>query len=231
MMSKSSFKSLSRSDRRAVRVARITSDAHRQQVNLRFVNRARNFFNRINLPFTVVPSYQADPPGAFFQGCWIASGQLWFCPRRVDVGELLHEAAHLLLIPRYQWHLIAPGDLNVEIPLGPFAPIGDAAVEALGYAIALAADIPELAVFSQGFQGNGWRVWETFEKKQHPGFALLRFLGMSQEWGCVTRYFIRDACVEPGDEIGAKLLATCSQIERKAILAFCQKILEAGTDG
>lgn len=88
-------KSLTREQRRLLTVERITSDKRSRKVKLSFINKARNFFKKIGLPFVEVPSYIPDPEGCFFKGVWIADGKLHYCPARVDVGELLHEAGHV----------------------------------------------------------------------------------------------------------------------------------------
>lgn len=226
------LKALPREQRRAVRLQRLQSPQRDRKISHQFVNKARDFFKRIGLPFEIVPSYQSDPPGSFFKGCWLNQGKLFYCPARVQVGELLHEAGHLALLPKDQWPLLMPGKLDeVYPPLGGFRFIGDAAVEAWDYAAALAADIPVLAVFDRGFNGAGWQVWESFHAHQHPGFALLRFLGMSSAWGQCDRWLVGDAAIPDGEEALASLMLQCSLIERKGILAFFEKLVEDSTEG
>ena len=196
----------------------MTEESQKRKVQLRFINRARSFFKRIGLPFREVPSYHPDPPNSFFTGCWLDKGCLYYCPARVSVGELLHEAGHLALTPKDQWQLIQPGALELYPPLGDLREIGDAAVEAWDYAAALSADIPELAVFVKGFDGNGLKVWESFDAKMHPGFTLLRFLGMSSSWGNMDRWFVPSQGIPPGRDGIIDLLELCSRDECKAIL-------------
>lgn len=199
----------------------------RSRANLIFVNKARDFFKRIGLPFKIVPSYIKDPPNSFFKGCWLDNRKLYFCPKRVQVGELLHEAGHLALTPKADWHLIKPGNITTQIPLGYLAPIGDAAVEAWDYAAAKSADIPELAVFTNGFNGAGWQVWESFDERRHPGFVLLRFLGMSSDWGKCDRWFIGDSRVEDGLQPALRLMMeNCTVDECKLILSACKQIIK-----
>lgn len=119
-------------------------------------------------------------------------------------------------MPHTRWEDIYP-------PLGSFKHIGDAAVEAWDYAAALAADIPELAVFSNGFNGKGMQVWETFDCGYHPGFTLLRFLGMSSEYGKCDRWFVGDAKLEDGLAAAKQMLDTCTDQEVKAIVQTMTK--------
>ena len=156
-------------------------DKRRQQAHLKSIGRARNFFKQIGLPFEIIPNYEPDPAHTFFKGCWWHKGQLHFCPARVNVGELLHEAGHGALLPKSLWHTLVPGEIPLCPPLGLFDQIGDFAVEAWDCAAAVHCDIPSLAVFDNGFDGAGLQVWEAFYNKQHPGFLLLRFLKMSSE--------------------------------------------------
>lgn len=182
-------------------------------------NKARDFFKRIGLPFEIVPSYVPDPPGTFFEGVWIAGGRLIFCPARVHVSELLHEAGHLALQPRSQWDELPCGKWEeIYPPLGHYRYLGDAAVEAWDYAAALAAGIPEICLFQTGFNGNALAVWESFDARCHPGFALLRFLGMSSEWGKVDRWFVGNAAIEDTKKEALRLFMTCSKQERKYLL-------------
>ncbi|XHX78973.1 MAG: hypothetical protein RBJ76_03280 [Stenomitos frigidus ULC029] len=204
--------------RRQQRALARDTGKRQQNVSLHFVGLARNFFKRIGLPFRIVPSYESDPKDVFFKGCWLDRGTLVFCPGRVQVGELMHEAGHLALTPKDQWHLLEPGSLTTSPPLGDFALIGDAAVEAWDYAAALAADVPILTIFRHGFDGNGLQVWEQFDHQMHPGFALLRFLGMSNRWGTCDRWLVGKASVEQTKETFEHLMKSCTFDERKLII-------------
>lgn len=201
---------------------------HEQKVSLRFVSRARDFLKRIGIPIEVIPSYVPDPPYSFFKGVWIANGKLNFCPARVQVGELLHEAGHMALMPKSRWQELPTGrwaDDTLYPPLGGFKHLGDAAVEAWDYAAALTADIPELCVFDKGFDGNGMAVWELFDERRHPGFTLLRFLGMSSEWGKCDRWFVGDISIEDSEAEMKRLMMTCSQREREDLLRAFEFLL------
>lgn len=207
----------------------LTRDTKKRQqhVSLHFVGLARNFFKRIGLPFRIVPSYEPDPEGVFFKGCWLDRGTLVFCPGRVQVGELMHEAGHLALTPKDQRHLLEPGSLTTSPPLGDFELIGDAAVEAWDYAAGLAADVPILAIFKNGFDGNGLQVWEQFDARLHPGFALLRFLNMSSAWGTCDRWLVGKASVERTKETFDLLMKSCTLDEQKLIVKAFEARLPA----
>lgn len=202
---------------------------HQQKTSLRFVSRARDFLKKIGMPIEVVPSYIPDPADTFFKGVWIANGKLHFCPARVQVGELLHEAGHMALMPKSQWGDLPTGrwkDDSLYPPLGGFKYLGDAAVEAWDYAAALAADIPELCVFVNGFNGNGLVVWELFDRRKHPGFTLLRFLGMSSAWGRCDRWFVGNTSIEDSREEMERLMMSCSPQERKDLLVAFEFLLK-----
>ncbi|HEY9750678.1 MAG TPA: hypothetical protein V6C63_18500 [Allocoleopsis sp.] len=158
----------------------------RRQANLHFVNRARSLFKKIRLPFQVVPSYIPDPPSSFFTGCWLLEGCLYFCPARVQVGELLHEAGHLALLPKDVWPSLQPGQIEIQT-FGLES--GDYAVEAWDYAAAIECDIPSLAVFDKGFNDAGWTVWELFDAGIHPGIKMLQDAGMTQNFPVMKRWF------------------------------------------
>jgi hypothetical protein len=100
------------------------------------------------------------------------------------------------------------------------------AVEAWDYAAAGAANIPSLAVFAKGFDGQGWAVWEAFDSKQHVGFLLLRFLKMSSEWGKCDRWFVGNCRVEPTEVAMKELVDSCSCAEQKLLHDTCTYLLK-----
>jgi tetratricopeptide (TPR) repeat protein len=160
------------------------------QFNLKWVNRATSFFKEIGLPFVVVPSYQADPPDIFFKGCWLEAGKLHFCPKRVQVGELLHEAGHLALLPRSLWAELKPGTLEVETLYG------DPGAEAWDYAAAIVTGIPLFMVFTQGFAGQSWDALMLFDQGIHPGIRLLEEGGLAAPFPRMKRWFVREGDIE-----------------------------------
>lgn len=142
------------------------------------------------------------------------------------MGELLHEAGHGALLPKNLWHTLAPGEIPLCPPLGLMSQIGDLAVEAWDYAAAATADISSLAVFANGFDGQGWAVWEAFDSKQHAGFLLLRFLKMSNEWGKCDRWFVGNYEIEPTVAAMRQLVDSCSPSERKLLHNTCAYLLQ-----
>lgn len=198
----------------------------RNQARLHWVNRASAFLREIKLPHQQIPSYISDPENCFFKGCWIENSMLHYCPARVDPGELLHEAGHLALIPRDQWPLLEPGKTPPNPPLGMVSELGDAAVEAWDYAAAIHAEIPILAVFEKGFDGKGYKVMQQIENHNHPGFTLLRFLGLSQKWGTCSRWLIGKATIDSSTETAQKLLKTCTRHEIEVIIKNTQALIK-----
>jgi tetratricopeptide (TPR) repeat protein len=165
-------------------------DKKQEQFNLKWVNRATSFFKKIGLPYSIVPSYQADPPGTFFEGCWLSAGKLHFCPKRVQVGELLHEAAHLALLPKSMWNDLKPGNLEVETLYG------DPGAEAWDYAAAAFTGIPFFVVFTKGFAGQNWDILQLFDLGIHPGIRLLEEGGLASPFPHMRRWFVKDSDLE-----------------------------------
>lgn len=191
----------------------------RNQARLKFLNRAKSFLKKINLPYQQIPSYAPVPEKTFFPNCWLSNGVLYFSPK-ASIAHVLHEAGHLALTPKSEWHLLTPGDLEVYPPLGFFRELGDAVVEAWDFAAAEAADIPSIRLFLDDgeFNGNGLSVWESFDRRIHFGFTLLRFLGMSKTWGKCDRWLVKDAVVSDSKEAVEDLMRQCTKIERKMLL-------------
>lgn len=222
-----SLRSLPRKQRRKVDQERLTSARFQKTVRYRWINRALVFLRQINFPHDLRPGYTPDPPGSFFKGCWYENGRLQIVKTRCDVGELLHEAGHLALTPRDLWSSIGPGTFPSSATLGGLDPIGDSAVEAWDYAAAIAVNIPILSVFKNGFEGQGWLVWERIEVRDHPGFALLKLLGMSSEFGTCDRWYVGDGVrlpVEP--EAVAALLLSLPCPEADLIVRWLKELLK-----
>jgi len=155
----------------------------------RFINCAIAQFEEIGLPFNVHSADVPDPPNSFFDGCWLESGCLHFVPERVKLSELLHEAGHLALIPKTNWHLIKPGTLDLLTPLTDYG------VEAWDYAFAIKCGIPLLFLFVDGFNGNGFSVWEHFEGGTHPGIDLMELSGMADPFPKMTQWFVSEEAI------------------------------------
>lgn len=199
-------------------------EKHRLNVRRKFMNKAISQLKKIGVPLHHHPSHEPDPPNSFFKGCWIDGGALHYCVDRAQVGEFLHEAGHLMLLPTEKRRQITPGLLADEMviqELGDLAPMGDAAVEAWDYAVAKAAGIPELAVFEKGFNGEGWRVWESMTEGFHPGFLLLRALGMSRQYGTCDRWTIPQNVQQLTPE---SVVQIGSKSEIKGMIAFLEKM-------
>lgn len=200
----------------------------RRQANHKFLNRSRGFLKRIGLPLVEVPSYEPDPAGSFFTGCWIAKSAVHYCPARVQVGEFLHECGHLALLPESVWHQVEPGMIPAQIAasMGWLKNLGDFAVEAWDYAAAARANIPSLAVFAKGFGGEDQRLqmWECFERRHHPGFGLLRALDMSREWGQLNRWFIGWHPIPDTDEALYNAMDRLTAQELKALQQAMEKM-------
>lgn len=149
---------------------------------------------------------------------WLSYRKLkvWQCPFNPSPATPVRS-----LVPKHKWHRLHPGKLDDDLtpPLGDLSSLGDAAVEAWDYAAALSANIPELAVFRQGFNEAGFAVWEAFDQQFHPGFAMLRFLGMSSQWGKCDRWLVGNAQIS--EDVKA-LVETCTAQEVQAILAYCR---------
>jgi hypothetical protein len=191
------------------------------------IHKAKKFFRQIRLPFVEVPGTVCDPPNTFFQGCWLLQGKLYFCQARVQVGELLHEAGHLALLPKQHWPSLQPGNLSViEEPFDGAAT--DLAVEAWDYAAAKFAGIHPIVLFKDFGRRNcvgnvklddgnytlkGFEVYDQFEERLHPGIALLQISGLSQRFPIMERWYWGEQPVLNSDEILEKLKAGTQQLK------------------
>jgi hypothetical protein len=134
------------------------------------LKKALKFLRSIKIPLQESPPTEPHPK-SFFPWVWIEGGTLVYRKAKVDVGQLLHEAGHLALMPPSKRLLATPDNL----PSG--ASCGDLAVEAWDYYAAIAADIFPMIVFAKDFDNKGLQVYTQLTKKVHYGYFILKEMG------------------------------------------------------
>jgi len=184
-------------------------------INRKSINKARSLFRRIRLPFKEVSAINYPQEHYFMEGCWIDRGVLHYCPAKVLIGSLLHEAGHLATTPRQFWHEVNPGDLADSPIISPFGMGGEFAAEAWGFAAANAAGISsELSVVGStniesingsrpanepssmwGLSNGELNIWSQLVDHRHIGIRLLACAGMivkSSKYPAMHRWFWHD---------------------------------------
>ncbi len=135
------------------------------------LRKAIAFLKKIKIPLRESPPTERKPPETFFPWCWIENSTLVYRKNSVDVGQLLHEAGHLALMPPKNRALASPN----KLPPGPIA--GDLAVEAWDYYAAKAADIFPMLIFAKNFDNKGLQVYTQLENRNHIGIFMLEAIG------------------------------------------------------
>lgn len=137
----------------------------------RDLKKAIAFLKKIKVPLRESPPHELCPASTFFPWVWIEDSTIVYRKAKVDVGQLLHEAGHLALMPPAKRALATPSALLN----GPV--FGDLAVEAWDYYAALAAGIFPMIVFAKNFDNQGYRVYTQLYKGEHHGISLLKSIG------------------------------------------------------
>jgi hypothetical protein len=186
-------------------------------INRKSINKARSLFKTIKLPFKEISAIDYPREHHFMEGCWIDRGVLHYCPSKVLIGSLLHEAGHLATTPRQFWSDMRPGDLAESPIVSPFGVGGDFAAEAWCFAAANAAGISsELSVVGStsiastkalsgddfamlntpssmwGLSSGEIDIWVQLVDQRHIGIRLLACAGMiakSSRYPVMHRWF------------------------------------------
>jgi hypothetical protein len=132
------------------------------------LRKAIAFLKSIKIPLRESPPTEPCPPNTFFPWVWIENSTLVYRKNSVDIGQLLHEAGHLALMPPAKRSLANPS----KLPPGPI--FGDLAVEAWDYYAAKAADIFPMLIFAKNFENKGLQVYTQLENGVHYGIAILK---------------------------------------------------------
>ncbi|HTW85178.1 MAG TPA: hypothetical protein VMD91_14005 [Candidatus Sulfotelmatobacter sp.] len=142
------------------------------------------FVRALGLPMR----FGASAAEAVMAGVALESGTLVVDRERVQPGDVLHEAAHLALLPAAE-RPAAHGRLDS-------APAEEMAALAWSYAAAVRLGIDANVVFHEhGYRGAGTSIAEAFARGGGPGVPLLVWLAMCEP----SAFPVMRAWLNPGD--------------------------------
>lgn len=133
------------------------------------------FIHSLGLQTTFCSLNETD---CFLPGIFISNGKILIDKEKLKYpGDLIHEAAHLAVIPSAERHIISGPDIGKR---------ADAAAEemmaiAWSYAACkhLAID-PAFVFHEHGYKGGGKNIIEDFDAGRYFGVPVLQWLGMTK---------------------------------------------------
>lgn len=169
----------------------------------RQLRQVADWLRHIGIPVTIGERF--EPP--FNSGLWVESGGVVYDPTVAHVGDLLHEAGHLAVLPSSVRQEITAGD--IDSAAGPLIysmlaadprdetalasiQTGDEGVIAWSWAAAIEAGVPPRVTLTNGFfdptvreNTHQWLVSGEFS-----GIAKLRVAGFTDQWPKMKRWLL-----------------------------------------
>lgn len=133
-----------------------------------------NFLDEIGIAYRFVEINE----DTFLPGLKIDKGELLIDEKKLKyVGDVLHEAGHIALLPPE-----IRGKLSGSLENQPEPEGTEMAVIAWTYAASKAISIPtEIVIHDEGYKGDAQSIIKNFDEGSYFGVPILQWLGMTNE--------------------------------------------------
>lgn len=134
------------------------------------------FIKSIGIPVDCVEAV----PGALLSGFDIQGGRLLICPTDdFSPGDILHEAAHIAVVPAAERHHLFTETLETR----PQFQAEEMMSIAWSFAACMHLNIaPEFVFHDKGYKGEGAHIAQSFKDGRYVGVPMLAYADMCVAW-------------------------------------------------